>query len=85
MRRFFISPRDISNGSATVSGDLFRHMVKVLRLKAGDGVMLTDGAGNEFAGVIRTVGRESADISVGDRSCRHSRHRTRHYLVSGAP
>lgn len=64
MRRFFISPRDISNGRATVSGDLFRHMVKVLRLKAGDGVMLADGAGNEFAGVIRTVGRESADISI---------------------
>jgi 16S rRNA (uracil1498-N3)-methyltransferase len=64
MRRFFISPRDITNDRATVSGDLFHHMIKVLRLKAGDGVVLTDGAGNEFAGVIRTVGKESADISV---------------------
>jgi 16S rRNA (uracil1498-N3)-methyltransferase len=64
MRRFFISPRDIVDGRATVSGDLFRHMVKVLRLKTDDRVVLTDGAGNEFEGVIQTVGRESADISI---------------------
>jgi 16S rRNA (uracil1498-N3)-methyltransferase len=64
MRRFFISPRDISDGRAAVSGDLFRHMIKVLRLKAGDEVLLADGAGNEFAGVILTVGKESVVISV---------------------
>ena len=67
MRRFFVSPRDIADGRATVDGDLFRHMIKVLRLKPGDEVLLSDGAGNDYTGIIRAVGKGSAAISVAGR------------------
>ena len=35
MRRFFVPPDAFADGHATITGDLFHHMVKVLRLKSG--------------------------------------------------
>ena len=64
MRRFFVPPDVIADGCATISGDLFRHMVKVLRLKPGAGVLLADGIGTEFTGIIASVGKESLVVTL---------------------
>ena len=66
VRRFLIPTGFIGAGSATIGGDLFRHMAKVLRLKAGDHVLLADGTGREFTGVIRAIGKESLDVALLD-------------------
>jgi 16S rRNA (uracil1498-N3)-methyltransferase len=68
VRRFFIPPEAVADGCATISGDLFRHMVKVLRLKPGTGVLLADGSGTEFAGVIASVGKENLVVII-QESC----------------
>lgn len=67
MRRFFVPPDAFADGSAVITGDLFRHMARVLRLKIGTPVVLADGAGNEFAGTIEEVGKEKLVVTL-DRS-----------------
>jgi len=64
MRRFFVPPEVFADGCATISGDLFRHMVKVLRLKPGAGVLLADGNGAEFTGIIDSVGKERLVVTL---------------------
>ena len=64
VRRFFVPPEAFGDGSITITGDLFRHMAKVLRLKSNDTVLLADGKGNEFPGVILAIGRESLTVSL---------------------
>lgn len=64
MRRFILPPEAFAGGSAVITGDLFRHMAKVLRLKNGTRVLLADGEGNEFTGVIRDIGKEKLVVDV---------------------
>jgi 16S rRNA (uracil1498-N3)-methyltransferase len=64
VRRFFVPPESIADGRAVITGDLFRHMAKVLRLKPGTRVLLADGSGTEFAGVIDSVGREDLVVTI---------------------
>lgn len=77
-RRFMINSRNIRDGYASFDGDLFNHIVRVLRLSTGDAVTLVDEKGNEHRGVIDQVAREwvavkiSASLDPGD-------------LESGAP
>ncbi|HTG81073.1 MAG TPA: 16S rRNA (uracil(1498)-N(3))-methyltransferase [Geobacteraceae bacterium] len=68
MRRFFVPPEFIADGRAVITGDLFRHMAKVVRLKSGDHVLLADGTGNEFSGVVREVERERLVVTLEERS-----------------
>lgn len=86
MRRFFL-PRDaICDGTATVSGDLFRHMVRVLRLKRGTRVLLADGAGGEYAGRIERIGRERLTINIEEERAEGTAERTpRITLFQGLP
>ncbi|GFE62445.1 16S rRNA (uracil(1498)-N(3))-methyltransferase [Geobacter sp. AOG2] len=68
-RRFMISSRNIRDGYASFNGDLFNHMVRVLRLGTGDGVTLVDEAGNEHQGVIDQVSKEWVAVRV-EAPCR---------------
>lgn len=64
MRRFFIHPDALSDGTIRVDGDLFRHMARVLRLRIDTPVLLADDTGREFSGIIRSIDRESLVIAV---------------------
>ncbi len=64
MRRFFIPPATVVGDTITVDGDLFRHMVRVLRLKIDTPVLLADGTGHEYPGIIRAIDKESLVIAV---------------------
>jgi 16S rRNA (uracil1498-N3)-methyltransferase len=55
MRRFFINREAIRDGSACITGNLFRHMIKVLRLKIGTRVIFTDEEGSQYTGVISSI------------------------------
>jgi 16S rRNA (uracil1498-N3)-methyltransferase len=67
MRRFFFPPGALSGDTIRVDGDLFRHMARVLRLKTGAAVLLADGTGREFSGIIQAMDKESLDIAVTKR------------------
>ncbi len=76
MRRFIIPVPVITEEAITISGDLFHHMVRVLRMKSGARVCLVDGSGHEYAGVIHRINGESVTIALED--CRQG-----HATISG--
>jgi 16S rRNA (uracil1498-N3)-methyltransferase len=63
-RRFMINSRCIDEGSATLDGELFRHIVRVLRLSPGDPLTLVDEQGSEHDGVIDHVTRELVTVKI---------------------
>ncbi len=63
-RRFMISSRSIRNGYASFDGDLFNHIVRVLRLSPGDTVTLVDEKGAEHSGVIDQVAKEWVAVKI---------------------
>jgi len=63
-RRFMIDSRSIADGSALLDGDLFRHIVRVLRLAPGDQLTLVDQQGCEHDGVIDHVTREQVAVRI---------------------
>lgn len=73
MRRFFIDEKAIADGTATITGNLFCHMTRVLRLKIGTRVILSDGMGRRHSGVIETVGKENLLVRLQESSSEPSR------------
>ncbi|HPX60717.1 MAG TPA: 16S rRNA (uracil(1498)-N(3))-methyltransferase [Deltaproteobacteria bacterium] len=63
-RRFMINARSIRNGFASFDGELFNHIVRVLRLGTGTSVMLVDERGNEHQGVIDQVDRDWVVVKI---------------------
>ena len=67
MRTFFLGDNPLSGDTATVTGELYRHMARVLRLKAGCGVILTDAGGAQLSGVIEEIGAKSLTVRISAR------------------
>lgn len=64
MRNFFLGSNVVSGETATITGELYRHMARVLRLKEGSEVTLTDDAGRQFCGVIDEVAAKSLTVKI---------------------
>ncbi len=73
MRRFFIDENAISENKAVVSGNLFCHMVRVLRLKIGTRVLLSDGIGRRHVGIIDSIGKENLVILLEESTLEQER------------
>ncbi|MDD2318560.1 MAG: 16S rRNA (uracil(1498)-N(3))-methyltransferase [Geobacteraceae bacterium] len=73
MRRFFIDENAITEDQAVITGNLFCHMTRVLRLKIGTRVILSDGIGRRHVGVIDTVGRENLVVRLEESSLEPTR------------
>jgi len=64
MPRFYVPNPHIENGLLRIEGDQVRHIRKVLRLRAGDEVLVFDGLGKEFEGTIVEEGRFSVMVKI---------------------
>lgn len=64
MRRFFVSPELLHSSRATISGELFRHISTVLRLKPGATIILADGCGHEAVAVVSEIGKEGIAVDL---------------------
>jgi 16S rRNA (uracil1498-N3)-methyltransferase len=64
MSRFYIPNPHIENGLLRIEGDEVKHVRKVLRLKAGDEVLVFDGLGKEFEGTIVKEERSSVMVKI---------------------
>lgn len=60
-RRFFV---DGIGENAVIGGDEFLHAKNVLRLGVGDEVILLDGSGDEYGGIITEVGKRDMSVHV---------------------
>ena len=63
MIRFFVTPQELSGASHTLTGENAKH-AKVLRLKAGEEVLLCDGAGQEC--LCTVADPESLTLTLGE-------------------
>lgn len=61
---FLVDKSMIQNGRAVIGGEEFKHITKVLRMKAGDALTLCDGQGRFCEGVIFSVGEKSVEIEI---------------------
>jgi 16S rRNA (uracil1498-N3)-methyltransferase len=68
MRRFFIDENAIKENTAVIEGNLFCHMTRVLRLKIGTRVLLSDGIGRRHVGAIESIGKENLVIRLEESS-----------------
>lgn len=59
-----MQPELLRQQCITISGDLFHHISTVLRLKAGDSLLLADGCGCEARALITTVGKEGIVVQL---------------------
>lgn len=64
VRRFMINSRAIRDGYASFDGDIYNHMVRVLRLGTGDAVQLADEKGMVHFGIINQVAKEWVAVKI---------------------
>jgi len=64
MRRFFVAPEFLRQGNV-ISGELFRHISTVLRLKSGEQICLADGAGHEAEAKIVAIDKDGIQVEIG--------------------
>ena len=51
---FFVDPKNISNSNFTLDKTESNHLLKVLRVKVGSEIWLTDGSGNSYRAILQT-------------------------------
>lgn len=56
MRRFTLEPERLTSGRVTFDAEESRHLTRVLRLRPGDTVVATDGAGRDYTVRLESVG-----------------------------
>ena len=66
MTRFFISPEELQSKQILLTGENANH-AKVLRLKAGEEVLICDGCGNECVCVVVQIGAKDVELEVRQR------------------
>ena len=59
MRRFTLPPERVVDGRVTFDAEESRHLTRVLRLRPGDTVVATDGAGRDYTVRLDRVGEAS--------------------------
>ncbi|HEV8474635.1 MAG TPA: 16S rRNA (uracil(1498)-N(3))-methyltransferase [Methylomirabilota bacterium] len=68
MRRFAIAPERVVDGRVTFDALETRHLARVLRLKPGDTVVASDGAGHDFTVRLDAVRPRAAGTVLGVRA-----------------
>lgn len=64
MSRFYIPLISVRGGKIILEGSEAHHARDVMRLKAGDKILVFDGSGKEYAGLIEDVTKQSIAIRI---------------------
>ncbi|MEI8176951.1 MAG: 16S rRNA (uracil(1498)-N(3))-methyltransferase [Candidatus Omnitrophota bacterium] len=64
MSRFYVRPEDVRGDTIVVTGDEAHHIVDVMRMGEGDGVVAFDGTGREYVGIIKKISRGGLEITI---------------------
>lgn len=68
MSRFFVTPDAVGDAAIRITDrEDLHHMIKVLRLKPGDEIEVSDGTAWEYRGVLRLVSAEEAVADIVDK------------------
>ena len=66
MRRFTLPPEQLAGGRVTFDADESRHLARVLRLRPGDTVIATDGAGRDYTVRLESVGETATGTVIAE-------------------
>lgn len=72
--RFFISPDHISGTNIRIADEDVRHVVNVLRMKAGDELLLCDGQGTEYRTRIAVLNKTEVKTEIVTQTKNELRH-----------
>ncbi|MCL5029903.1 MAG: 16S rRNA (uracil(1498)-N(3))-methyltransferase [Bacteroidetes bacterium] len=61
---YYTTPNLCSDNEASIIGDDYQHITKVMRHKTGDQIFVTNGLGKIFIGGIKAIDKNSVTISV---------------------
>lgn len=64
MNIFYTNPTNRSEKFFELKGQEAQHASKVLRLRVGDEIYATDGLGNQYSGIVESIGKNSISASV---------------------
>lgn len=67
MRRFYIENTEVASAHPTIRGIQARHIRTVLRLKAGDPVILFDGTGSQYRATITETLRDCVKVQIAEK------------------
>ncbi len=86
MSRFFVNPENIGNNLIILNdADDLHHMMKVLRLKEGDEVDISDGAEWEYRARIESLAKDEAELVILDKNAFASEPDVKVTLFQGIP
>ncbi len=68
LHRFFVAPENIQGQLAIIDKEESRHIRRVLRLKAGDKLILFDGSGYEYQALLLEEGKAGLTAQIIERS-----------------
>lgn len=66
MPQFFIDEKDITGGYASITGEDYRHLVHVRRIKQGTALNLSDYSGTSYCGIVSGIEQSSVKIRITD-------------------
>ena len=64
MRKFFAAPENVTESEITLYGSDVNHIEKVLRMKAGDKVMVSDGSRVNYLSAIKTMTDDRVELEI---------------------
>ncbi|MGN7453575.1 16S rRNA (uracil(1498)-N(3))-methyltransferase [Paenibacillus pasadenensis] len=67
MQRYFVSPEQFGDSTVVLRGEDAHHMVKVMRMKAGDEVIVADGVSLEARVVLRELSASEVTADITER------------------
>ena len=67
LHRFYLPPENCQGNSLRLDGCEAHHALHVLRLKRDGGVLVLDGAGNEFFCTVENIGKDSLTLAVKEK------------------
>lgn len=68
LTRLYFPGEIAAHGRCVLAPEQAHHVVRVLRLKAGDSVILFDGRGGEYAAVITALAKAGVTLNVAERA-----------------
>ncbi|KEO83794.1 16S rRNA (uracil(1498)-N(3))-methyltransferase [Tumebacillus flagellatus] len=85
MQRYFVQPDAIADGRVTITGDDVKHIVRVMRMEAGEEVIVCDGLGRAFRVELTDLGDSSVEANIVEELAQSPEPAVKITLAQGLP
>ncbi len=85
MPKFFFDPSTARDGIVTLEGENAKHLLKVLRVREGDGLILCDGEAFDYDATVQSVGKECLTVYLHRKYENSAEPKTKITLFQGLP